>query len=89
VRADVNASVERRAYSARLGGLGGQGMLGMVNSGGLDDSLRTAGASLSYAPTRKVQLGLTVGREQRGGARALGIGAYRATSVGVNLRLSF
>lgn len=83
VRAGANVSVEQRAYNARLA------LPATVAGSSLDDSLRTAGVSLNYAPTRKVQLGATFAREQRGGSRVLGIGAYRSTSVGVNLRVSF
>jgi exopolysaccharide biosynthesis operon protein EpsL len=83
LRAGANGSVERRAYNARLA------QPSALAAGGLDDSLRTAGVSLNYAPTRKVQLGVTLAREERGGSRALGIGAYRSSSVGVNLRVSF
>ena len=83
VRAGANVSVEQRAYNARLA------LPAVLAGSSLDDSLCTAGVSLNYAPTRKVQLGATLAREQRGGSRVLGIGAYRSTSVGVSLRVSF
>jgi exopolysaccharide biosynthesis operon protein EpsL len=79
VRAGASASAEQRDYGARFVL---PASLGRVD---LDDSLRTAGLNLTYAPMRKVQFGLTLAKEVRGGARVLGIGAYRSTSIGINL----
>lgn len=82
-RASANASYEKRAYTAR-------NALPASNRGiDLNDSLRTTGLTLGYAPLSKVQVALTVAQQVRGGSRALGIGAFRSTSVGISASIAF
>lgn len=83
IRASANASYEKRAYSAR------NALLAANRGIGLNDSLRTTGLTLGYAPLRKVQVALTVAQQVRGGSRALGIGAFRSTSVGISASIAF
>ena len=83
VQAGASVGVEKRDYSARDAL---PPALGRVD---LDDSLRTAGLNLRYMPMQKMQLGITVARQVRSGSRALGIGAFRSTSVGINASISF
>ena len=83
LRVSASASAERRDYSARTAL---PAALGRV---GLDDSLRSAGGSLQYTPSRKVQCAVTVAKQVRGGSRALGIGAFRSSSLGINASVSF
>jgi len=82
VRAAANVSAEQRDYSARVALAAAPGRID------LGDSLRTAGLSLTWAPTRKVQISATLAREIRGGAQALGIGAYRSNTFGINLSVA-
>lgn len=83
VQASASASFEQRAYSAR------NALPAALRSVDLDDSLRTAALNLRYTPTRKVQLGITLANQVRGGARALGIGAFRSTSAGITTNITF
>jgi len=83
VQASASVSFEQRDYSARIAL---PPSLGNVD---LDDSLRTAALQVRYMPRRKLQLGVTVANQVRGGSRALGIGAFRSTSVGINANITF
>ena len=83
VQASASASFEQRNYSARIAL---PPSLGNVD---LDDSLRTAALQVRYMPRRKLQLGVTIANQVRGGSRALGIGAFRSTSVGINANVTF
>ena len=83
VQASASASFERRAYGAR------NALPAALRNVDLDDSLRSAALNVRYTPTRKMQLGITVASQVRGGSRALGIGAFRSTSVGISANLTF
>jgi len=83
LRVGANASAEQRNYSAR------NALPPSLRGLDLDDSLRTAGLSLGYTPTRKVQFGATLARQVRDGSRVLGIGAFRSTSIGINANIAF
>lgn len=83
LQAGVSAAFEQRDYSARNAL---PPALGRVD---LDDSLRTANLNLRYMPMQKMQLGVTVARQVRSGSRALGIGAFRSTSVGIDASIAF
>ena len=83
VRVGASVAAEQRDYRARNAL---PPALGRVD---LDDSLRTAGLNLGYAPLRKVQVSATLARQLRGGSRVLGIGAFRSTSVGVQATIAF
>lgn len=83
IRTTASVSREQRQYSARFALPASPGRID------LNDSLRTAGLSLTYAPERKVQLGMLLAKEVRGGSRALGIGAYHSTSFGITASVAF
>jgi exopolysaccharide biosynthesis operon protein EpsL len=83
LQAGASAAFERRNYSARNAL---PPALGRVD---LDDSLRTANLNLRYMPMQKMRLGITVARQVRSGSRALGIGAFRSTSVGISANIAF
>jgi hypothetical protein len=83
VQASASASFERRAYGAR------NALPAALRNVDLDDSLRSAALNVRYTPTRKMQLGVTVANQVRGGSRALGIGAFRSTSVGISANITF
>ena len=83
VQASASASFEQRDYSARIA------LPASFGNVDLDDSLRTAALNLRYTPTRKMQLGVTLANQVRSGSRALGIGAFRSTSVGINANITF
>jgi exopolysaccharide biosynthesis operon protein EpsL len=83
LQASASAGFEQRDYSARNAL---PPALGRVD---LDDSLRTANLNLRYMPMQKMQLGVTLARQVRSGSRALGIGAFRSTSVGITASIAF
>lgn len=82
LRASASASAEQRDYRARVAL---PASLGRV---ALDDTLRRAALTLSYLPSRAVQLAMNLSHEVRGGSRVLGIGAYRSTSVGMTMSVA-
>lgn len=83
VRVDASSAFERRDYSAR------NALPAALAGSDLDDTLRTTALKVRYTPSRKVQLGVTLSKQVRSGARALGIGAFSSTSVGINASVAF
>jgi len=83
LQASASASFEQRAYNPR------NTLPAALRNVDLDDSLRSAALTLRYVPARNMQLGVTVASQVRSGARALGIGAFRSTSAGINASLTF
>ena len=83
VQAGANVAFEQRDYSAR------NALPPALRRVDLDDALRTASVNVRYMPMQKMQLGVTVARQVRSGSRALGIGAFRSTSVGINASIAF
>lgn len=83
IRVDASAAFEQRDYSAR------NALPASVTRIDLDDSLRTLALNVRYTPSRKIQFGVTVAKQVRSGSRALGIGAFSSTSVGINANISF
>jgi exopolysaccharide biosynthesis operon protein EpsL len=83
VQAGASVAFEQRDYSVRNALPPARGRVD------LDDSLRTAGLNLRYMPMQKMQLGVTVARQVRSGSLALGIGAFRSTSVGISASIAF
>ncbi len=83
VRVDASTAFEQRDYSAR------NTLPAALARIDLDDALRTLALNVRYTPARKVQFGVTVSKQVRSGSRALGIGAFSATSVGINANVSF
>jgi exopolysaccharide biosynthesis operon protein EpsL len=83
VRIDASSAFERRDYSVR------NGLPAALTRIDLDDTLRTTALNVRYTPARKMQLGVTLSKQVRSGSRALGIGAFSSTSVGINASVAF
>ncbi|WP_332847825.1 XrtB/PEP-CTERM-associated polysaccharide biosynthesis outer membrane protein EpsL [Massilia sp. S19_KUP03_FR1] len=83
VRVDASSAFEQRDYSAR------NALPAALARIDLDDTLRSTALNLRYTPSRKVQIGVNLSKQVRSGSRALGIGAFSSTSVGINAGFVF
>lgn len=80
IRVDANASYEKRSYNARAL---------LATSADLNDSLRQATLSTTWAPRRTVALTAALAHQTRSGSPFLGLGRFKANTVSVNANVQF
>jgi exopolysaccharide biosynthesis operon protein EpsL len=80
VRADASLSYEKRGYNARTA---------LSQPQDLDDSLKTAQLSASWAPRRSLDVTAAFARQSRSGSPFLGLGNFKANTVSINANVRF